>query len=170
MIVKSDRGYNEMIFIMFFSIIMLFVMLSVEESVFAGLVVCVLPSVIAVRFWIITGRTFIFSEKGCTVKFLFFENFYTWKDFKYVKLEVYNNSFEYKGWYKDGVCFSKSSKRRLKWLKPATYNFFESPFSFVFVYFRLENMTKYQSMHPGFYEVDKTEFLAKMKEWGIELE
>ena len=121
--------------------------------------------------WIIVGRKLIMDETGCTIRFCFFSRFYAWNDLTTKKIVYFYDAFRYREPYISGVIFSSKRRELPRKLTPFIYNTFNNPFEFFFVYFdpQVHNQRAAYKCD-DIYVVDKFQFIAAMKEWGVELD
>ena len=125
-----------------------------------------------INVWIAFGRTIIMSQDGCTVKFLFFQKFYRWEDFKTKRYEYTENilpPFERGSPYTRGILFSTRNISKKSSLKLATRCYFTPfPFSFIYVYFYPDNITERPSdAYPIYYATNEQELRIKLISWGV---
>ena len=113
-------------------------------------------------------RTIYFTKDGCVISLLWFDKFYRWDEIKIKRIQRL-------GWYHTSEPYTKvvyfCSKRihKFSWLKPNKYLLF--PMSFFYVHFLpARPLTEREKKFPTDYAVDEKEFVAKMDEWGVELE
>ena len=121
------------------------------------------------------GRKIELTKVGCTISFLWIKRRYSWEEYLVKKIERYSD--RYSPWapdtpYDEGAVFSKVPVKRSKRYRPAEIRSYLTRyvFSTVWICFRNEECGKKWSYNDGLYEVDKEEFLQKMKEWGVKLE
>ena len=164
MIIKRCRG--NIIFI-----ITVFILISFSLCFLIGLLdlwwFFVFQSIIFLLFIILVLfdiKTFILSESGCTVKVLFFKKHFLWSDLKTKRIvDVKQKLMGGNTPYLKCVIFSKRNKQNaFRILNPLAYHAI-NPFKFIIIYFTPSKGTY------GYYEVEETEFMAKMEEWGVEL-
>ena len=113
-------------------------------------------------------RTIYMTKDGCVISLLWFDKFYRWDEIKIKRIQRL-------GWYHTSEPYTKvvyfCSKRihKFSWLKPNKYLLF--PMSFFYVHFLpARPLTEREKKFPTDYAVDEKEFMAKMDEWGVELE
>ncbi len=112
------------------------------------------------------GRTFEFSELGCTVSFLWFKKTYKWSDIvvkAYMSCENVHDKMLY---YKFAAVFSARHISNPITLHPGNYAFLH-PWSFIYVYLIDADDPKREGVS---YEADRSEFLSKLEEWGVTLD
>lgn len=113
-------------------------------------------------------RTICITKDGCLISLWRFDKFYRWDELETRKVQRL-------GWhhtsepYSKAVYFCNKRIHKFSWLKPNKYLL--RPMSFFYVHFLPERpLTKIENKFPLDYAVDEKEFMAKMAEWGIELE
>lgn len=171
MTITSDKRNKAAIFLLFAIVVALFAVLCMDSQSLSGpLIVCTIPFVLVIRYWMATERTIILTKDGCTVCFLWYKKAYTWRELKVKRLVNYENSFGYKSPYRGGAEFSPMNISKPRWLMPAEYSILAHPLSFIFVYFSPKELSQAGSQYPMIYTVDEAIFREKIKEWGIQLQ
>jgi hypothetical protein len=135
--------------------------------VVAGLLLALGGIAFIYSFYITHGRTLIFNEAGCTVRFRGEDNHIPWNDIvvKRVEPQHWGGNREYtKGCVFFSLCPTKKNPRT----DPASYALLH-PNTCFWVYFKSDGQGTSPNT-PGIYEVDKNHFLGQLKEWGVELE
>jgi len=174
MTIESENYKPLMTFVIVLGV-MLPVFYAIEFGEINTFVIChlVLDCIFIVPRWISTGRTYVFDQTGCTVKFLCYHKTYRWEDLK-VKRYVYSEyCLKYgRQVYKYSAEFSAKNIRRPKWMHPGKYCELTNPLSFIYVNFRpiSQSDKKAAQYYPFFYPVDGLEFKKKMKEWGVDMD
>ena len=168
MIVKSDRKSLIAVWFLIGCCILFSVLFYlVFPYTFAATAFLLITGTLCVRQWIVVGRTFEFNKDGIVVSFLWIRRMYNWSDIKTKQYMNYKNMYGYKELHWEGIEFSRKKLKNRKILKCAEYGVLKHPFSFVFVYFSLD---EYPILHNGcisLYVVDKKTFLERMNEWDI---
>lgn len=152
--------------------------LGVATACFSVIIIAVGPAIVGLvlaacsirllySFYTAHGRTLIFSETGCTVRFRTDEVHLLWDDIvvKRVEPQHWGGNREYT---KGCVFFSLRPTKKSPRTDPASYALFH-PNTCFWVYFKSDNHG-IASNTPGIYEVDKDTFLNQLAEWGVELE
>ncbi len=166
MVIRSSKDYHVIVVFLFSCIAaFFFILLSAGNDILFPCIVALFLSFIVLRFWISVGRTFIFDDSGCTIKFFFFEKHYPWDTLRTKRVENYKNALGYRDPYTAGaIFFHRHIKTPLK-LKPAQYSFLIHPFSLVFINFASHiQYKKLDYRTPAVYVVEKTEFLEKFSQ------
>lgn len=169
MVITSSKEYSYMVIVMMLALVMFYyILLYLGCGWLIGVVLIAFPMLITVRYWIALRRTITISEKGCTVKFLWYIKSYEWKELRVAKIKQNAHTFGYKEYGVEGVVFLPIHIRKPKWIKPATYCVFAHPLSVFFVYF---NSVKQNNQYiPDMYAVEEECFLNKMSMWNIVIE
>ena len=118
-------------------------------------------------------RTLVFSKEGIAVSFIFYKKQYQWSDFKIKRMEYYGDN-SYKDTnrhvtYTKGAYFCPYQLRKKVATPPAIAHTLHI-FSLIYVNFVPSTRTGRFKGESFSYPVDEEIFLAKMKEWGVELE
>ena len=119
----------------------------------------------------VVGRTYRYSQEGCTISFLFYRKSYVWEE---LQIKKYEKDFifpvgtgmgaSYGG--ADGVFFSVKPYKYKKSGSPITSSEIFQPSKF---YVLFPHEMKKHSIIP--YPVaDRDKFLGLLKEWGVEIE
>ena len=177
MTVKSDRGEVFRIFMVLFASIMTFIFAyPVRDDIEVIVMLCLCNGfflIFLAREVVSRMRSLYFEEDGVTVRFAFYQKKYQWSDFVIKRMEYY-------GWksqdgtlrvitYERGAYFCPY-KIRKKVGEPPALALTPHLFSLVYVNFVPSPRPKNFYGVPISYPVDEEIFLAKMKEWGVELE
>lgn len=166
MVIKSDKGNTGIIIFLLIILVLVFLIIG-QQSLIGALVVCAIPLLLALRYWIATGRTIVISENGCTVSFLWYKKHYLWEELKTKQFGDYKGCYGYRSPYQGGAEFSPSCIRKPVWLMPTEYSVLVHPLSYVFVYFRPNKLSTIDAQYPMIYTVDEVVFRTKLKEWGV---
>lgn len=173
MVVKSAKGYKTMVVAVFFAAIP--AVYGIGDMV-GGVAAVWLSAVLLgfIVFWILrfcisVGRTLIFDENGCTVKFLWFSKSFKWEELKTKKIVDLKDALGYRQPYTAGAMFSIRHVRLPGWLALSDYCVFVHPFEFIFVNFDTEHNYKKWDPPFEFYIVNEDEFMTHMEDWGVEL-
>ena len=207
LIIQSDEGPRELVVLWLGAAVLylFFILIVIIEDGFTGMfwVGVMTMAIILVNpltIWISTSRTFIMSEKGCTVLFHQYQKHYRWDELiikRYVKGEdqLEESLHSYAPSYMEGVFFTLHKAKCLKWMRPYRYCTYIRPFTSIFVNFYplgvKEGKGDYKSQIEAYkartgkkkvyvvmgvtrrqevYPADKFEFLQYMKKWGVEIE
>ena len=167
MVVKSAKDYHIIVaFLLFFNAAFFFLLLSAGSGILFPCIITFLLYFIVLRFWVSVGRTFIFEDSGCTVKFLFLEKHYSWGKLHTKQTVDYKNAFGYRVPYVAGAIFTTKPIKTPLRLKPAQYSFLFHPFCFCFVNFNPHiQYRKLDYKTPDVYLVEETEFLEKFSQY-----
>ena len=177
MTVKSESAWERLIVMLsMFSILFIGTVFLVdkENEKQALYIILAVFSIVLIWHYVIVGRTLIFDEFGCTIKFYRYQRIYAWQDIEIKRKEqdYWGNLYK----HSKGVFFSIYPVNKPKWLDPTVYCMFFHPFTCFYVhptepeYFN--ELLKYKSARAevGIYLVEEKEFYSKMKEWGVEIE
>lgn len=168
MIFKPKKQYYQMMVFEFCMITVAFIILLTDDGDYMFILKTYwFVYFIFIRYWIATGRTFIMSKEGCIVKFLWYQKEYKWDDFQVKAIEDFSKAHRQMSSTERGAIFSKRPIHKPWWWEPAVYSINLHPLSFVFVDFIPPRKLPGEI---GIYEIEEEVFVAKMKEWGIELE
>lgn len=143
------------------------VMFTAMGTIVIGLLLAVFGIAWMYNGCVIFGRTLIFKETGCTIRFREEEKYIPWDDIAVKRIEPqhFGGNREYtKGCVFFSLCPTKKNPRT----DPASYALFH-PNTCFWVYFKSDSQGTSPNT-PGIYEVDKDSFLGQLKEWGVELE
>lgn len=130
---------------------------------------------IIINDFIVSCRTIIMNEKGCTIRILKYERFYRWEDFAVKRKEGkdwFTMGARYVNMYvpEKGVFFSIRPMKKPKSLDPQIYCMIH-PFACFCIYLiddiKVHNRVKDPNL---FCEIDEKEFMQNMEKWGVELE
>ena len=169
MIVKSDR-YNLIGVLMLLGSVacFLFMMYVWTYSVLVALL-CGVPLLLLVGlYWLSTGRTLIFNEDGCTIRFLCFKKLHRWEALEEKAVADYKDNSMHTIPYHGGVVFSARKSSRERSSHPIYFSAFR-PFSSFYVFFHADHVPSTQS-YVKLYTVDENLFREKMNHWGIILD
>lgn len=157
-----------------------YIIISIVVKSVALLIIGCALGLYVVNRWVMLGRTYILSEKGCTIKFFNVSKFYPWDFYDW---KIWNDYPDVrlgsKAWnapvdvYKNGIVFSKNlmygGQRRRPGLALQRH-----PFSNIFLYIWTPEVEKIRNesdaIYPSCYEVRRKEILEKMKLWKIRIE
>lgn len=114
------------------------------------------------------GRTYYYSQKGCTISFLFYRKMYKWED---LQIKKYEKNFTFRAGRSscgeaDGTFFSVRPYRYKRNGSPITRLEIFQPSKF-YVLFPHEMKKNEIIPYPT---ADRNAFLDLLKEWGIEIE
>lgn len=167
MIIKPEKAMIQIIFL-FWGMIFIFLFFSCINGMYVlGIPVSFIMGIVAVRYWMALGRTLVLDEKGCSVKFLWYEKNYKWEDLIVKQQANYKNVFSYRFPYTEGIIFSPYFIRKPKWLGPVEYSILVHPLSFIFLFFSSERDTNLN--FAGIYEVDENTIKENLRKWHVEL-
>lgn len=171
MIIQSDRGISDGAIFVHIAMLLFPIYMWWEGDIIYALITGIVLQIIALRGWISVDRKLTMDEFGCEVDFYGFKRHYRWEEFKVKQLIDQRNAIGHKNPYDKGVTFCTHKIRKPKWIKIGEYCSIMHPWSVVYVEFIPEKMSRWD---PGEYQhsmaTDEKEFLARMKEWNIELE
>lgn len=122
---------------------------------------------VAIRFFVAFGRTFMLDETGITVSILGLHKKIAWEQFAHIAAYDSKNSLGYKDVACAGIEFSvRKMTRRLR-CSPATYCFLFRPCSYIFCTYENIVVQPNGIKYPIIYAVDEKEILAKLTAMGI---
>ena len=119
------------------------------------------------------GRKIELTKEGCTISLLWIKRRYAWEEYLVKKVEKYSGQYNSGApltAYEEGAVFSKVPVKRSKRYRPAEDRSYLTRYVFSTVWVCFRNECNKKIYNTGLFEVDKEEFLQKMKEWGVELE
>lgn len=167
LVIKPERE-TIYIIVCLFGISFLFLLIScITGMSVLGIPISIICGFVALRYWMVLGRTIVLDESGCYVKFLWYERFYKWNELKVKREEKYPQVFSYRFPYTKGIVFSPYSIHRPKWLGPVEYGILLQPISFVFLFFASERNTNLSFF--GIYEVEEVNLKEKLRMWNVDL-
>ena len=168
LIIKSKNGYVSMIALIMCCILGFFVILMNEKaSICFSSIFCMILLLIALRYWIATGRTLIMDKNGCRVSFLWYKKAYSWNELtKYT--ETYENIISYRFLHDGGYIFSTKPINKPKWMGPIEYCAIVHPFAVFFVCCTPPELTKAHKQYALIYPVDKEELTACFLKWEVD--
>ena len=150
-------------FVLFFAA----VLVAAISSWVVGLLIGVLGAVLVRNQSIIYSRTLEFQETGCTIWSRNGEQHISWEDMAVKRIEPQHFGMN-TGYVWGGAFFSLCQTKKSPQRDPASYATWH-PNTCFWVYFKPKNQEGIAFTH-GIYEVDKEEFIAKLKEWNVEYE
>lgn len=170
MIIQSDKGFHGFFVLLQCCVFWLCYCLLQVDAIgrYEGVVLFVLFVVLEIAlccFWIRLGRVLIMDKDGCTICFLFIRKKYRWDELQTKHLEKFRARP-----YTEGIVFSKNVIRNPgKTLDNGMV--FTHPFRDFLVCFEpvTPDYLQKSNSHIRVYEVNKSEFLAKLNEWGQEV-
>lgn len=143
-----------------------------ENLSFTITLLCVFESLIfafVALLWMQKYKTYELDEEGLNVRFWKYKKKYFWEEFAVKKVENYEGSVFYN--YSEGVVFStkhiKGSGVFSTHERYSVIHFFAPLVSPFFIDFKEHNP---KSSFGGSYRVDKEEFLATLKDFGVEID
>ena len=137
------------------------------KSVFGCVGILLSGIFFAYRAYSLLGRTLIFDETGCTVCFRGKKIHTTWEQLAVKRVEP-PHTFNSSGYCNGAMFFSLYPCNKCISVDPQHYVSWHVNTSF-WVYFKSPDPTVAKNSS-GIYEVDKEEFLTKLKEWGVQFE
>ena len=134
-----------------------------------------LSSVLAILLIIITLRcdfgelrTLELNQHGCKIKFLFYKQFFEWKELKTIRMQKFSLELHGGGVMgMKGIVFSTTENFRVSETLPIlTYlDFCLNPFCFFIVLFKPQKKND-----TSFYEVEEEPFMKLLEEYGVEVQ
>ena len=169
MIVKTKRDYLIFILIVIaFCIVSGALAVLIKAKSFWGFaIILLLGAIFEYRGYSLLGRTLIFDETGCAVRFRGKQVHYTWDQLAVKRVEpphVFNSS----GYCEGAMFFSLCPCNKSISVDPQIYVSLHVNTSF-WVYFKPTDPVAAKNSF-GIYEVDKKEFLSQLDAWGVEYE
>lgn len=169
MVIKGYKQVKELVNIGIIGMIVLFIAEWIEfKSFILAFLNAVFLAIVIFRTWVALGRTIVLNHEGIEVSFLNYRKKYLWEDLQTKQLIDYRNAYGSCYPYEKGVLFSKKYLLRPRWLSLDSYADTFHPWHAIYINFYsgkdLGNVSSNR------YLVDEKEFMAKMQEWGIELE
>lgn len=169
MVIKSDKSnFIEAGFMLVLVLLAVGLIYSVGGAI-PAIVLFILCLIVLALNCITIGKTIIFHQLGCKVKFWKYEREYTWEELSIKRIEPPHLGLRMP-YHSGGAFFSKSPVRKPKILDPTLYCSIFHPFSCIYVYFVREDRGGKQKGTPGVYEVNKEAFLFQLKAWGVDLD
>ena len=169
MIIQSEHKALYAISFLFLCGVMASLIIYLDSGQLAiPLIMLVLSSFVCLRQWIAVGRKIKIDRNGIDISFLGYKKSYKWKELNTRAIVDYEGSIGYRDEHIRGVEFSPRAPRRLRQLKPAEYCVLVAPFSFVFIYFNVNESSPTTKMYPNLYSIDERIFMEKLRSWGIE--
>lgn len=202
LVIKSDKENMQRVYAIVIGMIGVVVcwVLSFGDDYFSYVIMAI-PLILlgwaALTEWVSTNRVFIMEQEGCTVCFYGYKKFYLWNEFAVKRWENYTrysylklpSGSDGKGYYREGVFFSKYSVNKSDSMTPMEYMLCRPMTSFC-VNFYPEGITEghgdYKSccsgdfLHdifysnprklPEVYPVEKEVFVNYMKLWNVDIE
>ncbi len=128
--------------------------------------ICLIWCAIVFLCWMWLGRLVVFTEKGCSIKFLWWKKECLWEELHTARYFKFSRPNGYLLTYTSGAVFSLRTNNTN--VSPfSLYSFFH-PFSFVFVCF---TPTKRCPKHDlKVYEIDESFFRNQINKWGITMQ
>ena len=150
-------------FVMFFAAISI----AAISSVVVGLLIGVLGAVMVRNQSLIYSRSLEFDETGCTIWSRNGQLHIRWEDMAVKRIEPQHFGMN-TGYVWGGAFFSLCPTKKSPNRDPASYAMWH-PSTCFWVYFKPKSQEGIAFTH-GIYEVDKEEFIGKLKEWNVEYE
>ncbi len=157
------------VFLLVFYIVCGFSLLGL--GIFVVLNICILP------WYIASGRKFVFDSDGVTVQFLWIKKQYRWDELQLKQYVTYGGIKAYASVIPKVKAVEFYTKKvTIPKMDAHSYSMLFHPFAFIFVYFppfktwRQDTSWNERGRTRIIYEADEEEFLAKLNEWGVELE
>ena len=133
-----------------------------------SLIMLMLSGFLCLRQWIAFGRKIKIDRCGIEVSFLGYKKSYKWNKLNTRSILDYKGCFGYRDEHIRGAELSPRRPRRLRKLKPAEYCVLVAPFSFVFIYFYVNEPSPTAKTYPKLYSIDEKIFIEKLRSWGVE--
>ena len=143
------------------------ILMAAISSVVVGLLIAALGIVWVRNGSMIYGRKLEFQESGCTIWSRDGAQHILWEDMAVKRIEPQHFGMN-TGYVWGGAFFSLCQTKKSPQRDPASYAIWH-PNTCFWVYFKPKNQDGIAFTH-GIYEVDKEEFIAKLKEWNVEYE
>ena len=170
MIIKSDKE-NALVGVIALVLVLLVDYVFIDlGAVWVAVCMPVLAVIMFGLYTIATCRTITMDAEGCTVSLLKYQRRYLWKDLAIKRVE--GPHFGLGLTYHDGgAFFSVKPVKKKRTTNPVMYCAFRHPFTCFFVFFvPHRNAADRKNVEMKIYEVDKQEFLNRMKEWNVDIE
>lgn len=168
MVIKSNASNTQAIILCYLVSILVFIVFCSLSTYYIAAAMFLLILTYSTCYWIATGKTLVFDKSGCTVSFLWYRRAYTWDELKTKQYKTYKTSSRYP--YSRGAVFSAKLIHCPNWLRPDRYCMFVHPLSFLFVYFRPENLPNTaDKLNPMLYVTEESYFRDKLTEWNVEM-
>ena len=169
MVIKTKRDYLIFILIViaFCTVSGAIAVLIKAKSLCGFGIILLFGLIFEYRCYSLLGRTLIFDETGCTVRFRGDQVHYAWDQFAVKRVEpphVFNTS----GYYDGAMFFSLCPCNKSVSADPQIYVSLHVNTSF-WVYFKPTDPVAAKNSF-GIYEVDKQEFLSQLDAWGVKYE
>lgn len=174
MTIKSDKGIYGFFVVLQVLLLWLSTMV-LQLDTFpereAGIVSIIVLEALAFWCWIVYGRVLIMDKESYTICFLFIQKTYRWDELQTRHLVRFGRLNCSRQPYTEGAVFSKNVIRNPQKRMRKGMVWFVHPFRDFVVYFEpdIPEYLRKSDLHAKIYEVNKSEFLAKLNEWGCEV-
>lgn len=165
MIIRSDPKWKK--YYLFLTICGLFgcFVFMREKAYIMAYLIAFLIGIEVILGVIVMSYTLIMDEKGCTVLWGKYKRTYEWEKFSIIRLE---KNILTQG-YSECVLFSVYPIKKAKIRDPISYCQYRHPFTCFAVFFIPPEAKRMNLKIFEVYEIEKEEFLSKMKEWGVQI-
>lgn len=171
MTISPAKGKKFQTAFLFTIVICAFILVqSLEKWSWKIAVFFILPFVLCIRQGIATGRTFLFTPEGITIKFMWYTRFIRWSEIGYVGVFNTNAYYEFGCLYAKGIEFWANHNKRPHWMGVGLYAALFSPMQYIYIYFGPQTDISKRNGYPPEYEVDEVAFRQLLKKWNVNVE